>query len=63
MIHIANWEQEALNVIAVVDAGQPEQWPAVTGAQRDAWNEAHIAPYRSLSTADIRDSSSRRMSR
>jgi hypothetical protein len=55
MIHIANWEQAALQVVADMDAGQPERWPTGIGAQRDAWNEAQIAPYRSLSTADIRE--------
>jgi hypothetical protein len=55
IIHIANWEQTALQVVAAMDAGKPERWPAGSGAQRDAWNEAQIAPYRSLSTADLRE--------
>jgi hypothetical protein len=55
VLHIATWEQAALQVIADIDTGQPERWPAGAGTQRDAWNEAQIAPYRSLSTADIRE--------
>jgi hypothetical protein len=54
VVHVATWEDEALRVIAHLDAGLPERWPDHSGAARDAWNAAQLAPFRALSTAEIR---------
>jgi hypothetical protein len=53
--HVATWEDEALRVIAAMDAGGPEAWPDTPdGPALDAWNEAHVAPFRALSTPELR---------
>ena len=55
LAHIAVWENEALEVIRRVDAGEPEIWPELHGAALDDWNESHVAPFRAWTVAQVRE--------
>jgi hypothetical protein len=54
MVHVANWEEAATQAIRDLDAGQPLDPIYASDADLDAWNEAHVAPYRIVSLADAK---------
>jgi Mycothiol maleylpyruvate isomerase N-terminal domain len=54
MVHVANWEEAATQAIRDLDAGKPLDPVYDSDADLDAWNEAHVAPYRTLSLAEAK---------
>ena len=46
MVHIANWEEVATQAIRDLDAGKSLDPIYTSDEALDAWNEAHVAPYR-----------------
>lgn len=54
IVHIANWEERAAEVIRTVERGEQPGRTYTTDAELDAWNEAHTAPLRAVSLAEAR---------
>jgi hypothetical protein len=54
MIHIANWEERCAEVIRDLDANRQITPVYTNDAELDAWNEAHVAPYRSVPLAEAK---------
>lgn len=54
IVHIANWEERAAEVIRDLDAGRPVTPTYTSDAELDAWNEAHVAPWRAVPLADAK---------
>jgi hypothetical protein len=54
MVHVANWEEVATQAIRDLDAGKPLDPIFTSDAELDAWNEAHVAPYRTVSLAEAK---------
>lgn len=54
LIHLANWDEEAVNVLERMAAGEPAHWPLPPGVDGDEWNEEHVAPWRSATPAQAR---------
>lgn len=54
IIHLANWNEEALNVLDRYAAGQSPSWPLPEGVDNDVWNEERLAPWRTATPAQAR---------
>src|SRR3954449_10090641 len=48
MVHVASWDEEMTHMLRGLDRGQPSQWPDDV----DAWNEAHVTPFRNVSIVE-----------
>jgi hypothetical protein len=55
MVHVANWEEIAIATIRSLDAGEVFGPVYSTNAELDAWNESHVAPYRTVPLAEARN--------
>lgn len=54
LVHLANWDEEAINVLERIAAGETPHWPLPPGVDNDAWNEERLAPWRSATPAQAR---------
>ncbi len=54
IVHIANWEEAATRAIRDLDAGMALDPVHSSGADLDAWNEEHVAPYRAISLIEAK---------
>jgi hypothetical protein len=54
LVHLANWDEEAINVLERMAAGEPAHWPLPPGVDGDVWNEERLDPWRSATPAQAR---------
>lgn len=52
--HLAGWEAIGIDVVREIEAGGAEEWPDLADDEYDAFNEEMLAPYRAMTTAEVR---------
>ncbi len=54
LVHLANWDEQAIFVLERIAAGDSPHWPLPPGIDNDEWNEERLAPWRAATPAQAR---------